>query len=48
MPKRDLYAIPQTNLTGYPPPIGADVEGRWYCHLAPGGEPAKMGGAILR
>lgn len=35
MPKLDLDAIPQTNLTGYPPPYDREVEGRWYRRLAP-------------
>jgi uncharacterized cupin superfamily protein len=35
MPKLDLNAIPQTNLTGYPAPYDADVQGRWYRRLAP-------------
>lgn len=35
MPKLDLAAIPQTNVTGYPPPYDAEVEGRWYRRLAP-------------
>ena len=35
MPKLDLDAIPQTNLTGYPAPYDADVQGRWYRRLAP-------------
>ncbi len=35
MPKLDLDTIPQTNLTGYPPPFDAAVEGRWYRRLAP-------------
>lgn len=43
MPKLDLDAVPQTNLTGYPPPFDADVEGRWYRRLAPVAGFAKMG-----
>ena len=43
MPKLDLDAIPQTNLTGYPPPFDADVEGRWYRRLAPVAGFAKIG-----
>lgn len=35
MPKLDLAAIPQTNVTGYPPPFDREVEGRWYRRLAP-------------
>ncbi len=35
MPKLDLDAIPRTNATGYPAPFVAEVEGRWYCRLAP-------------
>ncbi len=35
MPKLDLDAIPQSNLTGYPAPFDKDVEGRWYKRLAP-------------
>ena len=43
MPKLDLDAIPQTNLTGYPPPFDADVEGRWYRRLAPVAGFARLG-----
>ncbi|QIG53884.1 cupin domain-containing protein [Altererythrobacter sp. BO-6] len=35
MPKLDLAAIPQTNVTGYPAPFDREVEGRWYRRLAP-------------
>lgn len=35
MPKLDLAAIPQTNVTGYPAPHDAAVQGRWYRRLAP-------------
>lgn len=35
MPKVDLDAIPQTNLTGYPAPFAAAVAGRWYRRLGP-------------
>ncbi len=35
MPKLDLDAIPQTNLTGYPAPHDAAVAGRWWRRLAP-------------
>lgn len=35
MPKLDLAAIPQTNITGYPAPFDREVEGRWYRRLAP-------------
>lgn len=35
MPKLDLEAIPQTNLTGYPPPYDGPVQGRMYRRLAP-------------
>lgn len=35
MPKLDLDAIPQTNLTGYPPPYDGPVQGRMYRRLAP-------------
>jgi uncharacterized cupin superfamily protein len=35
MPKLDLAAIPQTNVTGYPPPYDEAVQGRWYRRLAP-------------
>lgn len=34
MPKLDLAALPQTNVTGYPAPYNAAVEGRWYRRLA--------------
>lgn len=35
MPKLDLAAIPQTNVTGYPTPFDREVQGRWYRRLAP-------------
>jgi uncharacterized cupin superfamily protein len=35
MPKIDLEAIPQNNMTGYPPPFDADVAERWKRRLAP-------------
>lgn len=35
MPKLDLDAIPQTNVTGYPAPFDEPVQGRWYRRLAP-------------
>ena len=35
MPKLDLDAIPQTNVTGYPAPFDREVAGRWYRRLAP-------------
>lgn len=35
MPKIDLEAIPQTNRTGYPPPLDGDVQERWYRRLGP-------------
>ena len=43
MPKLDLDAIPQTNVTGYPEPFDQDVGGRWYRRLAPAAGLAKMG-----
>ena len=43
MPKLDLDAIPQTNLTGYPAPYDADVQGRWYRRLAPVAGLTKLG-----
>ena len=43
MPKLDLDAIPRTNATGYPAPYDAEVEGRWYCRLAPVSGLTKMG-----
>ena len=43
MPKLDLYTIPQTNLTGYPPPYDREVEGRWYRRLAPAAGLTSMG-----
>jgi uncharacterized cupin superfamily protein len=50
MPKLDLDAIPQTNVTGYPPPYDAEVEGRWYRRLAPPAGLALMGAShvVLR
>jgi uncharacterized cupin superfamily protein len=35
MPKLDLAAIPQTNVTGYPAPFDVPVKDRWYRRLAP-------------
>lgn len=43
MPKLDLDAIPQTNLTGYPAPYDAEVEGRSYRRLAPVAGLTRMG-----
>jgi uncharacterized cupin superfamily protein len=35
MPKIDLEAIPQNNLTGYPSPFDTVVQGRWKRRLGP-------------
>jgi uncharacterized cupin superfamily protein len=35
MPKIDLEAIVQNNITGYPPPFDAQVQERWKRRLAP-------------
>ena len=35
MPKVDLCGIPETNTTGYPPPLDEPVAGRWYRRVAP-------------
>ncbi len=43
MPKLDLDAIPQTNVTGYPAPFDAAVAGRWWRRLAPPGGLTQMG-----
>ncbi len=43
MPKLDLAAIPQTNVTGYPSPYDAAVAGRWYRRLAPASGLTLMG-----
>jgi len=43
MPKLDLDAIPQTNVTGYPAPHNAEVQGRWYRRLAPIAGLTRMG-----
>lgn len=43
MPKLDLDAIPQTNLTGYPSPFDQEVDGRWYRRLAPPSGLTKLG-----
>ncbi|NVE95777.1 cupin domain-containing protein [Altererythrobacter lutimaris] len=43
MPKLDLQSIPQTNVTGYPPPFDKEVEGRWYRRLAPPSGLTKLG-----
>ena len=43
MPKLDLDAIPQVNITGYPPPFDAEVAGRWYRRLAPAAGLTKLG-----
>lgn len=43
MPKLDLDAIPQVNITGYPAPFNAEVAGRWYRRLAPAAGLTKLG-----
>jgi uncharacterized cupin superfamily protein len=43
MPKLNIEAIPQSNATGYPPPIDAAVSGRWWRRLAPVGGLTEMG-----
>ena len=43
MPKLNLETIPQSNLTGYPPPFDAPVAGRWWRRLAPAGGLSAMG-----
>ena len=43
MPKIDLDAIPQSNRTGYPPPYGRDVQGRWVRRLAASAGLTEMG-----
>jgi uncharacterized cupin superfamily protein len=43
MPKIDIEAIPQSNVTGYPTPFDAAVEGRWWRRLAPTSGLTKMG-----
>jgi uncharacterized cupin superfamily protein len=35
VPKLDLDAIPQTDVTGYPAQYAGEVQGRWYRRLAP-------------
>jgi uncharacterized cupin superfamily protein len=35
VPRVDLEAIEQMNLTGYPPPFDQEVQGRWVRRLAP-------------
>ena len=35
MPKIALESVPQTNATGYPAPLAAPVQERWYRRLAP-------------
>lgn len=43
MPKLNLETIPQVNITGYPAPFDAAVQGRWYRRLAPAGGLTAMG-----
>ena len=43
MPKIDLDAIPQSNVTGYPEPFDREVEGRWWRRLAPAGQLTHFG-----
>ena len=43
MPKLDLDAIPQTNVTGYPAPYDREVQGRIYRRLAPAAGLSLMG-----
>ena len=43
MPKLDLDAIPQTNVTGYPQPYAAEMTGRHYRRLAPAAGLADFG-----
>ena len=43
MPKLDLDAIPQSNVTGYPPPFDAAVSGRWWRRIAPAGGLTEFG-----
>jgi len=42
MPKLDVDSVPQTNVTGYPAPFDAPVQGRWYRRLAPLGGLTKL------
>ncbi len=35
MPKVDMDSIEPNNITGYPPPFDAEVEGRWKRRLGP-------------
>jgi uncharacterized cupin superfamily protein len=43
MPRLDLDTIEQTNRTGYPPPYGKAVAGRFYRRLAPAAGIADFG-----
>ena len=43
MPKINLDSIELTNRTGYPPPFGQDVAGRWYRRLGPASGLTDMG-----
>ncbi len=43
MPKIDLDAIPQQNVTGYPAPFHEPIAGRWFRRLAPATGLSEMG-----
>lgn len=43
MPKIDIEAIPQSNVTGYPAPYNEQVEGRHWRRLAPASGLTQMG-----
>ena len=48
MPKVDLSTIPETNVTGYPPPLDQPVAGRWYRRVAPATELTDFGVSHVR
>lgn len=43
MPKIEVEAIPQSNATGYPAPFDQQVQGRFWCRMAPVGGLTQMG-----
>ncbi len=48
MPKVDLFAIEETNRTGYPPPLDEPVAGRWYRRVAPANGLTEFGVSHVR
>jgi len=48
MPKLDLTAIPERNLTGYPSPFDEAVAGRWQRRLGAAGGLSELGASLVR